>query len=155
MKSVDISLNERELKFLIDLMWGAPIATVKDTAERHGIKDNDLEGYLAKCLGYMYLESDSWTVHPTAMPKYDALYFKSQRQGIMITDDAIDLQLRRTVLKSIEDMDIEMLKRIAYECRCEEMGIYPDSTYLGFNDWVTQWFSPWTTKRIQLRGNLL
>ena len=119
MKSVDISLNERELKFLIDLMWGAPIATVKDTAERHGIKDNDLEGYLAKCLGYMYLESDSWTVHPTAMPKYDALYFKSQRQGIMITDDAIDLQLRRTILKSIE-----------------EMGIYPDSTYLGFNWWM-------------------
>jgi len=68
------------------------------------------------------------------MPKYDALYFKSQRQGIMITDDAIDLQLRRTILKSIEGMDIEMLKRIAYECRCEEMGIYPDSTYLGFND---------------------
>jgi len=59
MKSVDISLNERELKFLIDLMWGAPIATVKNTAERHGIKDNDLEGYLAKCLGYMYLASDS------------------------------------------------------------------------------------------------
>ena len=51
----------------------------------------------------------------------------------MITDDAIDLQLRRTILKSIEEMDIEMLKRIAYECRCEEMGIYPDSTYLGYN----------------------
>jgi len=29
-------------------------------------------------------------------------------------------------------MDIEMLKRIAYECRCEEMGIYPDNTYLNF-----------------------
>ena len=58
MKSVDITLNERELKFLIDLMWGAPIATVKDTAERHGINDNDLEGHLAKCLGYLYLETD-------------------------------------------------------------------------------------------------
>ena len=66
------------------------------------------------------------------MPKYDALYFKSQRQGIMITDDAIDLQLRRTILKSIEGMDIEMLKRIAYECRCEEMGLLPDNTYLNF-----------------------
>ena len=51
----------------------------------------------------------------------------------MITDDAIDLQLRRTILKSIEKMDIETLKRIAYECRCEEMGIYPDNTYINFN----------------------
>ena len=58
MKSVDITLNERELKFLIDLMWGAPIATVKHTAERHGIDDNDLEGHLAKCLGYLYLGDD-------------------------------------------------------------------------------------------------
>ena len=51
----------------------------------------------------------------------------------MITDTTQDKQLRRTILKSIEDMDIETLKRIAYECRCEEMGITPDSTYLGFN----------------------
>lgn len=58
MKRVDVTLSERELKFLIDLMWGAPIATVKQTAERHGIDDNDLEGHLAKCLGYLYLETD-------------------------------------------------------------------------------------------------
>jgi hypothetical protein len=50
----------------------------------------------------------------------------------LITDDAQDLQLRRTILKSIEEMDIEMLKRIAYECRCEEMGLFPDNTYLNF-----------------------
>ena len=47
-------------------------------------------------------------------------------------DDTITARMRRTILKSIEDMDIEMLKRIAYECRCEEMGIYPDNTYLNF-----------------------
>ena len=50
----------------------------------------------------------------------------------MITDETIDLQLRRTILQSIEEMDIEMLKRIAYECRCEEMGLLPDNTYLNF-----------------------
>ena len=50
----------------------------------------------------------------------------------LITDDAQDLQLRRTILKSIEEMDIEQLKRIAYECRCEEMGLYPDNTYLNY-----------------------
>jgi len=50
-----------------------------------------------------------------------------------IQDDTIDLQLRRTILKSIEEMDIETLKRIAYEVRCEEMGIYPDHTYTNFN----------------------
>ena len=50
----------------------------------------------------------------------------------LISDDTIDLQLRRTILKSIEEMDIEQLKRIAYECRCEEMGLYPDNTYLNY-----------------------
>ena len=44
-------------------------------------------------------------------------------------EDTQTAQLRRTILKSVEDMDIETLKRIAYECRCEEMGIYPDHTY--------------------------
>jgi len=47
----------------------------------------------------------------------------------MITDTTQDKQLRRTILASIEEMDIELLKRIAYECRCEEYGIYPDHTY--------------------------
>jgi hypothetical protein len=48
-------------------------------------------------------------------------------------DDTQTAQLRRTILNSIEDMPIELLKRIAYECRCEEMGIYPDHTYTKFN----------------------
>jgi len=39
-------------------------------------------------------------------------------------------ELRQEILEEIEDMDIEMLKRIAYECRCEENGIYPDQTYI-------------------------
>ena len=39
-------------------------------------------------------------------------------------------KLRQTILEEIEDMDIEMLKRIAYEVRCEENGIYPDHTYI-------------------------
>ena len=51
---------------------------------------------------------------------------------MLISDDTIDLQLRRSILKSIEEMDIEQLKRIAYECRCEEMGLLPDNTYLNF-----------------------
>jgi hypothetical protein len=51
----------------------------------------------------------------------------------MITDTAQDAQIRRSILKSIEDMDLEMLKRIAYECRCEEMGLYPDQTYYNWN----------------------
>ena len=50
----------------------------------------------------------------------------------LISDDTQTIQLRRTILNSIEEMDIEMLKRIAYECLCEEMGIYPDNTYINF-----------------------
>lgn len=51
----------------------------------------------------------------------------------LISDNAQDRQLRRTILKSIESYDIEDLKRIAYECRCEEMGLLPDNTYLRWN----------------------
>ena len=51
----------------------------------------------------------------------------------MITDDTQTAQLRRQILRSIEAYDIELLKRIAYECRCEEYGIYPDHTYTNFN----------------------
>ena len=51
---------------------------------------------------------------------------------MLISDDTIDLQLRRSILKAIESYDIEQLKRIAYECRCEEMGLLPDNTYLNF-----------------------
>ena len=51
----------------------------------------------------------------------------------MVTDTTQDAQIRRSILKSIEDMDIETLKRIAYECRCEEMGIYPDHTYMNWD----------------------
>lgn len=50
----------------------------------------------------------------------------------LISDDAQDKQLRRTILAAIESYDIEQLKRIAYECRCEEMGLLPDNTYLNF-----------------------
>ena len=48
----------------------------------------------------------------------------------LITDTIQDKQIRRTILEAIEGYDIEMLKRIAYECRCEEMGILPDNTYI-------------------------
>ena len=47
----------------------------------------------------------------------------------MINDTTEDKQLRRMILNAIEGYDMEMLKRIAYEVRCEEMGIYPDHTY--------------------------
>ena len=51
---------------------------------------------------------------------------------MLISDTVQDKQLRRTILKSIESYDIEQLKRIAYEVRCEEMGLFPDNTYLNF-----------------------
>jgi len=51
----------------------------------------------------------------------------------MISDTAQDAQIRRSILKYIESMDLELLKRIAYECRCEELGIRPDMTY--YTNW--------------------
>ena len=58
MKTAEVPLTAPELKFLIDLMWGAPIATVRETASRHGLSDSDVEGHLVKCLGYLACESD-------------------------------------------------------------------------------------------------
>jgi hypothetical protein len=45
----------------------------------------------------------------------------------MITDTVQDQQIRRTIQKSVEDMPLRLLKRIAYEVRCDEMGIFSDS----------------------------
>ena len=58
MKTAEVPLTASELKFLIDVLWGAPIATVKEAALRHGLSDSDVEGHLVKCLGYLACESD-------------------------------------------------------------------------------------------------
>ncbi len=45
----------------------------------------------------------------------------------MVSETVQDAQLRRTIQKKIEnEMPLQLLKRIVYECRCEEMGIRPD-----------------------------
>ena len=44
----------------------------------------------------------------------------------MVTDTAQDAQIRRSIVKAVESMDLRLLQRIAYEVRCEELGIYPD-----------------------------
>lgn len=38
-----------------------------------------------------------------------------------------DKQIRRSIIKSIEQMDLQLLQRIAYEVRCEELGIRCDT----------------------------
>ena len=48
----------------------------------------------------------------------------------MVTDTTEDAQIRHTIRMSVLDMDLRFLQRIAYEVRCEEMGIYPDSWQL-------------------------
>lgn len=45
----------------------------------------------------------------------------------MVTDTTQDAQIRRTIIKEVEGMDLRLLQRIAYEVRCEELGIYPNS----------------------------
>jgi hypothetical protein len=48
----------------------------------------------------------------------------------LVTDTVSDKQTRRVIFNMIEAYDIETLKRIAYEVRCEEMGLLPDDTYI-------------------------
>jgi hypothetical protein len=44
----------------------------------------------------------------------------------MISDTTQDTQIRRSIIQSVEDMDLRLLQRIAYEVRCEELGLYAD-----------------------------
>ena len=39
----------------------------------------------------------------------------------MVTDTAQDAQIIRTIIKAVNDMDLRLLQRIAYEVRCEEI----------------------------------
>jgi hypothetical protein len=48
----------------------------------------------------------------------------------MVTDTTQDAQIRHTIRMAVLDMDLRLLQRIAYEVRCEETGIRPDSWQL-------------------------
>jgi len=54
--------------------------------------------------------------------------YKVIKGTTMVTDTTQDAQIRRTIQKTIEnEMPLQLLKRIVYEVRCEELGIRPDS----------------------------
>ncbi len=57
-RSIDLTLDENELKFLINLMWSTDSYKTKTMAERLNIVDEALEGRLVKCLGYCALQED-------------------------------------------------------------------------------------------------
>ena len=44
----------------------------------------------------------------------------------MVTDTTQDAQIRRSIIKSVENMDLRLLQRIVYEVRCEELGLHAD-----------------------------
>jgi hypothetical protein len=44
----------------------------------------------------------------------------------MVTDTTQDAQIRRSIIKDVETMDLQLLQRIAYEVRCEELGLHAD-----------------------------
>jgi myo-inositol catabolism protein IolC len=44
----------------------------------------------------------------------------------MVSDTVQNKQIRRSIIQSVEEMDLRLLHRIVYEVRCEEMGILPD-----------------------------
>lgn len=52
---------------------------------------------------------------------------------LMVTDTTQDMQIRRSIIQSVENMDLRLLQRIAYECRCEELGLHADGWKL-FSD---------------------
>jgi hypothetical protein len=44
----------------------------------------------------------------------------------MISDTVQDQQIRRSIIKSVEGMDLQLLHRIAYVYRCEQLDVRPD-----------------------------
>lgn len=48
------------------------------------------------------------------------------RTPLIVTDTIIDRQIRRSIIQSVKDMDLRLLQRIAYEVRCEELGLHAD-----------------------------
>jgi hypothetical protein len=44
----------------------------------------------------------------------------------MISDTIQDQQIRRSIIKSVEQMDLQLLHRIAYVYRCQQLDIRPD-----------------------------
>ena len=61
-----------------------------------------------------------------AVRRYCPYNTKVIKGTTMVADDAQDAQIRRSIMKAVESMDLLCLQRIAYEVRCEEMGLYPD-----------------------------
>lgn len=55
---------------------------------------------------------------------------KSTTELPMVTDTAQDAQIRYTIRKAVMNMDLRLLQRIAYEVRCEEMGVHADNWQL-------------------------
>lgn len=45
----------------------------------------------------------------------------------MISDTVQDKQIRRSIIQQVEQMNLRLLQRIAYEVRCEELGLYADT----------------------------
>ena len=65
--------------------------------------------------------------HSAPVVRRCCLYNKKVIKGTtMIADTVQDKQIRRSIMKAVESMDLLCLQRIAYEVRCEEMGLYPD-----------------------------
>lgn len=47
----DVVLSNKELSFIIDMMWATDARICKQIANRHGVSDQELECHLQKCLG--------------------------------------------------------------------------------------------------------
>ena len=79
-------------------------------------------------------DETTYSVHVTNLAIHHCIGNTNQTRRAMslLKENTIDAQIRRTIIKSIETYDIGLLKRIAYEVRCEEMGLIPDSTYIEF-----------------------
>ena len=44
----------------------------------------------------------------------------------MVSDTVQDKQIRRSIMQSVECMDLRLLQRIAYMYRCEQLNVRPD-----------------------------
>jgi hypothetical protein len=67
---------------------------------------------------------------PFILSQFALIIKMHQGNQPMITDTTQDAQIRHSIRKEVMGMNLRMLQRIAYEVRCEEMGIHPDTWQL-------------------------
>ena len=142
-RSIDLTLDENELKFLINLMWSTDSYKTKSMAERLNIVDEALEGRLVKCLGYCALQDD-WLLNCRLLSK-DKLKKTTILDSIVVFQAPMT-EIEQSMVDEMSDLIKDQNEKIRkYETYIEELQQQmADMTNRVYDCWEhPDWFSLW------------